>query len=327
MRAAGDNHPTETDRDQAVEWLVRVQSDLATGEDWAALSAWLEESPEHQQAFDEAEGLSHEISLNAAEIAVGLVASQTAIATFTPRRPPPRSWPLLAAAAAAAAILVVSPLAWTAARGKAVVYQTAVGQTQEVVLADGSRVRLNSASRMTVRLGWLSREVRLDDAEASFDVAKDPGRPFVVAVGDQQVRVVGTEFNIRHHDGSTTVTVRRGVVEVRQPALGPDSVARLTPGRQLSHVEGTAASTARDVDPNAAFAWASGQLVYDQRSLVEVVADLNRRFPTPVRLTGSARTLRFSGVLSLGDQEDVLRRLAAFLSISVHRTGAEFVLG
>ena len=53
------------------------------------------------------------------------------------------------------------------------------------------------------------------DAEALFDVAHDVRRPFLIGVGDRQVRVVGTEFNLRHRDDQVDLTVRRGIVEVR----------------------------------------------------------------------------------------------------------------
>ena len=67
------------------------------------------------------------------------------------------------------------------------------------------------------------------DGEAAFDVAHDPTRAFLIAVGDRQVRVVGTEFNLRRREGLTALTVRRGVVEVR-PAGAPDAApTRLVP--------------------------------------------------------------------------------------------------
>jgi ferric-dicitrate binding protein FerR (iron transport regulator) len=48
-------------RDEAVAWLVRVQSDAATADDWAALGRWLDGSEARQAAFDEVEQLSQEI--------------------------------------------------------------------------------------------------------------------------------------------------------------------------------------------------------------------------------------------------------------------------
>src|SRR5204862_4014535 len=128
-----------------------------------------------------------------------------------------------------------------------------------------------------------ARRVRMADAEAVFDVTHDARRPFLVAVGDRQVRVVGTQFNLRHRDGRVALTVSRGTVEVR-PAGAPDAQAtRVTVGQQLTHADGERAETLAAAEPDAAFAWTNGQLIYRDRPLSEVAGDLTRRFGVPVR--------------------------------------------
>jgi len=165
------------------------------------------------------------------------------------------------------------------------------------------------------------------NAQAAFDVAKDPSRPFLIDVADQQVRVVGTEFNIRQSAQALVVTVRRGVVEVRDPAREGVVVARLTRGHELRHRVGSPISQVSEVDPDAGFAWTTGRLVCADRPLDEVIEDLNRRFATPVRVEGGVGDRRFTGVLELGDEAVAVRNLAAFLSLPMRRTEKEFVLG
>lgn len=326
MSGRSDADSIEALRGDAVAWLVRVQSDGATGDDWAALTDWLEASEAHRAAFEEAELLAAELSDRAEEIAQALAPPSAEIIPLRPRATRKQRWPLISALTAAAAALVVAPMVWQASQGEAIVYQTAPGENREVTLADGTHIHMDAASKMTVRLGWRARRVQLAEAEAAFDVAKDPNRPFLISVGDQEVRVVGTEFNIRHYDDNVVVTVRRGVVEVRQPALGPQPIARLTPGQELRHVEGTRHSVRATVDPNVAFAWTKGRLVCDDRPLSEIVAYLNRRYPVPIRLSASAAKRRFSGVLDLSDQNALVRRLAEYLSLSVDRTDREITL-
>ncbi len=314
--------------EEAVGWLVRVQSDAATADDWVALTAWLEASEAHAEAFARAEALSVEISDNSVEIAKAIAPARGEVLAFKrPNRHVPvwTRWAVLAAAAAVVAV-VASPAVLGAYQGSPTTYRTAIGETREVDLGDGSRIRLDGASTMTVRLGWRARRVDLAQAQASFDVAKDPRRPFVVDVGDQQVRVVGTEFNILHADRQVVVSVRRGIVEVRQTDLGPDPVARLMSGDELRHAEGTQVSQQQRVNPDRAFAWASGRLVCDDEPLGQVVAELNRRYALPIRVTPAAAAKRFSGVLELGDQGVLVRRLADYLSLSVRRTDREITL-
>ena len=164
------------------------------------------------------------------------------------------------------------------------------------------------------------------EAQATFDVAKDPGRAFLISVGDQQVRVVGTEFNIRHYDKSVRVTVRRGIVEVRQLALGQTPVARLVAGQSLSHVEGAPRSVQTATDPNPAFAWTEGRMVCDDETLGDMIAYLNRRYPVPIKISPALAGKRFSGVLELGDENLVIKRLASYFSLSVHRTDSTIEL-
>jgi transmembrane sensor len=64
----GQKAPSAPD-DEAIGWLVRVQSDAATSQDWVALTAWLEISEAHAQAFARAEQLSGAIVDSANEIA------------------------------------------------------------------------------------------------------------------------------------------------------------------------------------------------------------------------------------------------------------------
>jgi len=179
---------------------------------------------------------------------------------------------------------------------------------------------------LKVRLGWFARKVDMGDAEATFDIAKSPGRPFEVAVGDQKVRDIGTEFNIRAYDGAVNVTVRRGVVAVYQPNLGDQPVARLTQGWAMRHTVGSSLSYSAQVDPDSAFAWTQGRLICDGRPLSEIVAYLNRRYERPIHVSADVAARRFTGVLELDDQADVARRLAAYLSLGVHGSERDIVL-
>ena len=316
------NH--DTLHDQAIAWLVRVQSDAATAEDWNGLTDWLDLGPEHQAAFNDVEQLSEALSRDASQIAPRVRPPSGQVVAFTPRR---RAWVRgVMTLAAAAACLAVVPFVWGSYQGQATTYRTGVGEVRALVLADGTHIRLDAGSTMTVRLGWTARRVTLGEAEAAFDVAKDPHRPFVITVGDQEVKVVGTEFNIRHYDKKTVVTVRRGVVQVRQPDLGPQPIAVLRPGDELRHAEGVPGSVRAKVEPNAAFAWTEGRLEVHDQPLSEIVAYLNRRYPVPIRVGEVAGRRRFSGVLNLGAQDELARRLAAYCGLTVHRAGHEFIL-
>jgi len=200
------------------------------------------------------------------------------------------------------------------------VYQTAKGESRVLDLADGSTIHLNSASRIAVRLEPKARHVELTEGQAAFDVTPDAARPFMIAAGDRDIRVVGTEFDVLRHEGRLRVTVRSGVVAVQSPG----SQARAKPvllraGDQLDRLPGSRNWTLRQVDPDDAMAWRQGDLVYRDQPLSEVVGDLNRYFATPVRVVGPAADMRFSGVLKIDAEETIVRRLQGFLPLEAER--------
>jgi transmembrane sensor len=207
-----------------------------------------------------------------------------------------------------------------------VTYSAPPGATRAIRLADGTQVRLNAASTLRVSLGAEARRVALGDGEAAFDVTHDPRRPFLIRVGDSQVRVVGTEFDLRHRSGETELTVRRGVVEVR-PGEGAAQPVRVVAGEQLAHRDGAATTRVEAVDPDEAFAWTEGQLIYRDRPLSEVAADLSRRFGRPVMMA-DARTgeIRFTGVLVTDSEAAVIRRLESFAPVKAEQTPEGIVL-
>lgn len=322
-----DPETKEGIRDEAVAWLVRVQSDAATAADWTALADWLEGSEARLAAFEEAELIIAELELRKAEIAEGLPRPMPNVLRFPKRQSAPARRALFGGAIAASlAVLVGGPALWTASQGRSVTYETRPGETRRIDLQDGTRITLDGASRLSVRLGWRKRQVEMGLAQASFDVAKDPSRPFVIGVADQRVRVVGTEFNIRHDDGSVRVTVRRGVVEVAQRDGRAGAPVRLTVGQELRHQQGETSSQVRRVAPDGAFAWSQGQLVADNETLGDIVADLNRRFPTPVKISPEAAGRRFSGVIALDDEEAAVRVLARYAGLTIDRANGQMVL-
>jgi len=313
--------------EEAATWFVRLQGETASSDDWRAFERWLGASPANAQAYERLESLW--VDLDYAPVTRELGGRPLLAARRRGRSRGASRRALFGGGLAIAAGLVVAVGVglWPASSVSTQAYGTAPGETRQIVLADGTRIRLNAASNITVRLERGARRVRMADAEATFDVAHDPARPFLISVGDRQVRVVGTEFNLRHRADKVRLTVRRGVVEVRPMNAPEGEPLRVTVGQELTHIEGEVGSVLKVSDPETAFAWTSGQLIYRDQPLSEVAADLSRRFAIPVR-TADAGTasLRFSGVLVTDSEQDVLRRLQAYAPVRVERTSTAIVL-
>ncbi len=285
---------------EAAAWVIRLQ-DAAAGEaDWLAFESWLDQSPEHQAAYDRALALWHEIDRHAPALKQRVSA---------PR--PRRYWPMAAGAALAAALALGWVLHSAGPGAPAVtLYQTATGQHMNATLADGSHIDLAGGTHLSVALSSGERHVTLEEGEAIFDVAHDTARPLIIAAGDRKIRVVGTEFDVRRRGDDLSVTVRRGIVEVSPIDPSQGQPVRLMAGDRIDHRIGSAATSASTVSADDVFAWRGGRLVYRDRPLSEVIADLNAQFPRPVS-SADAKTadLRFSGVLVLDDEDNVVHRL------------------
>lgn len=318
----------------AADWFARLRDDAGL-DAWTDFQAWLEADPAHRLAYEEVEALWLDMEDPAAEalLAAGTATPSTAadaqgpaprstVTAFTPRpRRPTRR--LIAGGAIAASVAALAVLAPRWLPSAPTDYATAKGEVRAVTLADGSRLTLGADTQVSVRMRAGRRDVVLTDGQAAFDVVHRPGSPFVVAVGDQRVRVIGTEFNVSRRERRTAVTVRRGVVAVAQASGGE---VRLTEGQQVLHTEGSTVQEVRRADPEAVFAWRSGRLIYDETPLAEVVADFNRYGDTQIRVDPSAAHVKVSGVFLVDRQPAMAGRLAQFSGLALVTGPNEIVL-
>ncbi len=309
-----------------MSWHVRLLSDEADERDWLTFEGWLAASPEHLRAYESVELAWAELDDLAPEPAAQAAPAGAEIVALRPRRRPAiPAWFGAAAASLVAAIalaVTVGP-SFAPKDPPPQAYTTARGQPRTLALADGTRVTLNGGSAITVSLGKHERRVVMADAEAVFDVAHDPNRPFLIHVGDREIHVVGTEFDVLHRAGQVQVTVRRGVVEVRKAgARATAPLARLVRGQALTHREGEPRDQVIQTDPQAAFAWTEGRLIFQGESLAEAVVVLNRYVTTPITVAPDARALPVRAVLNLGPEDEMLQSLSAFLPVKAERRSA-----
>ncbi|RZJ00869.1 MAG: DUF4880 domain-containing protein [Brevundimonas sp.] len=291
--------------DQAQGWFVRLNADDASEAEWLGFQDWIESDATHRQAYDRVEQLW--IDLDDVPTAA-LTANDDFIGVRRPR--PAWLYPAIGMAAAVALTVGVWP---TIFGDRADVYRT-TSQPRTVALADGSVVHMNRYSNLSVRLRQDRREVKLADGEAAFDIVHNAARPFVISAGDHNVEVLGTAFNVVNHDDRFSVSVQRGVVAVT-PARSHD-VIRLTVGERIDQAGDQDAVLSR-VDPASASLWRSGVLVYDNASLDQLGDDLSRYFDKPVNVAASARDLRFTGVLRVGDEATMLEQLGELIPVEV----------
>lgn len=108
------------------------------------------------------------------------------------------------------------------------------GERKEIMLADGSRVFLNSNSSVSYKDDFSERRNITLNGEAFFKVTRNTKKPFIVTSNTTEIKVLGTSFNINSNkENKTTVSVNTGKVLVRSKTKLKDSVI-LTKNQQVS---------------------------------------------------------------------------------------------
>jgi transmembrane sensor len=143
-----------------------------------------------------------------------------------------------------------------------------------VQLDDGSRIRLDTDTRLVVRLSSARRLVQLQRGQAFFEVAHDATRPFVVEAGTTDVRALGTQFDVRRDAVHVQVTLLQGRVEVRQGSSDHGAAVVLHPGEQV--VANGALGRPALADLTTATSWTDGRLLFHAIPLRQAIAEMNR---------------------------------------------------
>ncbi len=176
------------------------------------------------------------------------------------------------------------------------------------------------------------RRVVLLRGEAFFSVAKNPARPFFVVVGDKEIRVVGTQFDVRRDDFSVRVSVVEGTVEVMEApssrrAMMPESASqntRLVGGQFVNADLAGSIQRPEHLMNSEPAAWRHGRLVYVDAPLREVVADANRYSRERIAIADAQiAELRVSVTYPVGRIDDMLAALEKSLPLQVDRAAPE----
>lgn len=283
--------------DLAIDWLVHLHSGHAGPEDAAAFAAWRRQSPVHNAAAVAAETLWRDIGATRA-------AAASRRRGFTRRA-------LVGGALAAcvAGLLFVSGFIGSL-EAMFADYATTVGESRRVELLDGSVAILNTRTAISVDYSDKGRRVRLDAGEATFEVRKDPARPFVVAADGGESLAVGTIFTVRRNGNSVSVLVEEGIVQVTAPGRVP---VRLSTGRAIAYGQ-DASGTPEEADIRALTAWRRGKLIFNRKRLVDVIAEFERYGRGRIVVADAALGAReVTGVFDLTDPSGLVETVARTL--------------
>lgn len=329
-KASNSPIPPETLAEAGV-WIARLHGDGRGRSLEEGFRRWLQADPVNARAFEFATDVWDD-SANLRRV--------VSFSTAPCPKPSPR-WGLRVALAAAATVVLAVGVVLHMRAG---VISTDVGEQRQLTLEDGTRIFLNTDSRLVVDYDEKVRHVEVRRGEALFTVAKNPERPFLVEVGDQQVKALGTEFVVRMDASQLTVTLIEGSVAVDplSAATGTPTVANqsgsaaattpsggtrasanaaytLTPGQRLTFAAGEVPKVDTPSLENLT-AWQEGRVWLDDTPLNVAAAEMNRYNTLKVVIESErAKDLRVSGLFQAGDSISFANAMALTYGLQVVR--------
>ncbi|GGF73975.1 FecR family protein [Alteromonas lipolytica] len=334
-------------RQQAGEWLVKIDRGDLSVEEQRALNAWTKQSRLHFETLTHMAESIDSLKETASKQARPVVQSAPVASGHSWHK-----WAVKMAAIFAFAVIV--PLAYymkTMVEFKSTngEYVTRVGGQKALTLVDGSVVTLNTDSRLVVEYQDGKRLLRLLNGEANFDVAPDPEHPFIVRAGNGDVQALGTSFAVRLKGEEVDVLVSHGTVRVRadesvmEHSSQPDSLPQSTAptnsavtqavssvvvgaGKRVVFDESTVASVSEEDQEslNRHLYWRKGYLAFKDQPLSQVVEEVSRYTTYNIILSdASLGEIRVGGYYPIDNIETVFSSLEINLGLQVEKQGKE----
>jgi len=311
--------PTPAQEQAAFAWLSLLHDQPSSG-DQVTFSHWLQADPAHAEAYAQAQ-----VVWEMSEAPARTLADEDALALQgylnamnRSRQTRVRRWSGALAMAACLVLMIGIGAGWQPSRWMddlGADYVSAPGEIRTVTLADQSQVTLDADSAIAVDFSRGERHVQLRRGAGFFSVTHT-GEPFVVDAEKGEVRVLGTQFEVRLQPRGAQVTVLSGRVGVTAQKNAEQQI--VTAGQQVAYGEG-AAEKSHAVDSEAQLAWRQGWLNYYKASLADVVEDLGRYYPGRiVLLNDQLAARRVSGSFPSKDPMAVLSSLQGVLGFEQH---------
>lgn len=197
-------------------------------------------------------------------------------------------------------------------------YATATGETRDIVLADGTRIVLDTGTSIDVCFNEQERRIILRSGEILVTTAHDAApapRSFLVQSRQGTVQALGTRFTVRQDDDLSQVAVFEGAVRIR-PLDAQDTDLTMPAGYRTEFSSQQIRQPLLPAEETAA-AWSQGLLVAEQMRVGDFVAELARYRSGILRCDPDVADLRVTGVFSLRDTDRALANLTLALPVGI----------
>lgn len=184
------------------------------------------------------------------------------------------------------------------------------GQKANITLPDGSKVWLNSQSKLSYSADFnVSQRELLLEGEAYFDVAHNPAKPFIVKTKDMSVEALGTAFSVKAYaeDNNVTSILMQGKVRVTTP-VGENI---LLPNERIQYDKLKQKVIKTKVVNATNFAgWMNDELRFEDESLLEIANSIQRMYNVNIVFANEkSKSYHFTGTVPNDNLESVLKMI------------------
>ncbi|WIO75129.1 FecR domain-containing protein [Porticoccaceae bacterium LTM1] len=240
-------------------------------------------------------------------------------------------------AAAILMVIVFGGMLWPEQKvnvPSSVTYTTLTGERSTYDLPDGSKVQLNTNSRIRVTFDASRRRVDLLYGQAFFDVVADATSPFQVGLGSKRITVLGTKFDVYRRPFSVTVGVVDGEIALHSVSVATFSDGELHTARAgeilneenlrikaglLVELNDGGGMQATSLGEGGTYPlWREGLVKFRNTELSEMVRELNRYSRKKILIEDSRiMSLRISAVFPVDDIHSIIESLEKMFGITV----------
>ncbi len=174
------------------------------------------------------------------------------------------------------------------------------GQRTNIILADGTRICLNSNSELQYPAFFSGDERRVVlKGEAYFDVTHDASQPFIVETDDYNVQVLGTQFNVEAYPGYEFVTsLQTGKVSIINND-NPSEYVILEPGQQAISFNNEI--SVRSIGNMDLFRWTEGLVCFENATFETLMKQFEKSYGVKIIIQNSGIDNKFSGKFKISD--------------------------
>ena len=287
--------------EEAAGWLAALDAGSVTPQ---AFEQWRAADPRHAIAFAQVAHAFEQVErLRAVEDRPAEPAP-----TAINRRGMLRAGVLAGGASVAGALLAVRATAREHA-------ETAIGERRALVLDDGTRIELNTGTRISWRIDKGDSRIWLERGEIGLTVPASLRGKLTLEAGSARFTLGAGSFNARQQPESFDFLVLDGMADsVRGDGLAAGAMARVI-GQNV------AIGPADPVTLDRARSWKDGQLVFEGESLDFVVAEFNRYLEPRIVIADPALSrIRLGGRFTTTNPNDLLTALHASFGIRSQRS-------